>query len=44
MDGSGGPLIPLDESTKGADSPWLLVALLLIFLAFVALVYFTFYI
>lgn len=43
MDGSGGPFIPLDESSKGADSPWLLVALLLIFLAFVALIYVTYY-
>lgn len=41
MDGS--PVIPLDESSKGADSPWLLVTFLLIFLAFIVLIYFTFY-
>ncbi len=36
-----GPLIPLDESSKGSDSPWLIVVILLIFLAFVAMLYFT---
>ncbi len=35
-----GPIIPLDKSSKGGDSPWLILPLILLFLAFVAVLYF----
>ncbi len=41
MSGSSGPVIPLDESSKGADSPWIIVILLLLFLGLLVLFYLT---
>ncbi|WP_255681012.1 hypothetical protein [Natrinema sp. DC36] len=39
MDGGGGPVIPLDGSSKGSDSPWVIVIILLFFLALIAMFY-----
>ncbi len=36
-----GPFIPLDEASKGSDSPWVLAILLLFFLILLAMFYLT---
>lgn len=36
---NNGPQIPFDNSSEGADSPWLALPLILVFLAFAAVLY-----